>query len=126
MALLENDREELRGHSALVARICRRVCERLGLAPEEAGNIVEDLAEEKTERELRITRETGKIADVGFKAFLKYARVGIREYELLAEMARIRHEGIARSHDERSRTVRAVILMALGFCHEFFLLVQEN
>jgi Xaa-Pro aminopeptidase len=53
---------------------------------EEAGDIVEDLAGEKTERELRVIRETGKIADVGFKAFLKYARVGIREYELLAEM----------------------------------------
>ena len=53
---------------------------------EEAGDIIEDLAGEKTERELRVIRETGKIADVGFKAFLKYARVGIREYELLAEM----------------------------------------
>jgi Xaa-Pro dipeptidase len=53
---------------------------------EEAGDIVENLAGEKTERELRVIRETGKIADVGFKAFLKYARVGIREYELLAEM----------------------------------------
>lgn len=53
---------------------------------EEAGDMIEDLAGEKTERELRVIRETGKIADVGFKAFLKYARVGIREYELLAEM----------------------------------------
>jgi len=53
---------------------------------EEAGDIVEDLAGEKTERELRVIRETGKIADVGFKAFLKNARVGIREYELLAEI----------------------------------------
>jgi len=53
---------------------------------EEAGDIVEDLAGEKTERELRVIRETGKIADVGFKAFLKNARAGIREYELLAEI----------------------------------------
>jgi Xaa-Pro dipeptidase len=51
-----------------------------------ADEIVEDLARKKTERELRIVRETGDVADIGFKAFIKHARVGIREYELLAEM----------------------------------------
>ncbi len=53
---------------------------------EVVDDIVEDLAREKTERELRIIRETAAVADIGFKAFVKYARVGIREYELLAEM----------------------------------------
>ncbi len=40
VALLENGRGELRGHSVLVARICGRVCERLGLAQPEADCIV--------------------------------------------------------------------------------------
>lgn len=40
LALLENDRGDLRGHSALVARIARRVCERLGLKPQESDAII--------------------------------------------------------------------------------------
>ena len=48
--------------------------------------IIEEIAKEKTESELSIIRKTARIADVGFKAFLEYARTGIREYELLAEM----------------------------------------
>jgi len=39
VALLENDRGELRGHSLMVARITRRVCERLELSPEETDPI---------------------------------------------------------------------------------------
>jgi Xaa-Pro dipeptidase len=52
---------------------------------EVANDIVEEMAGEKTEKELTIIRETAKIADIGFQAFLKNTRVGIREYELLAE-----------------------------------------
>ncbi|MBK9264506.1 MAG: DUF4388 domain-containing protein [Polyangiaceae bacterium] len=33
VSLLEVNRQDLRGHSATVARLCRRACERLGLAP---------------------------------------------------------------------------------------------
>ena len=40
VALLENDRGELRGHSLMVARITRRVCERLELSPEETDAIL--------------------------------------------------------------------------------------
>lgn len=40
VALLENDRGELRNHSVQVARICRRLCERLGLKQEESDAIV--------------------------------------------------------------------------------------
>ncbi|OGP66264.1 MAG: hypothetical protein A2169_03830 [Deltaproteobacteria bacterium RBG_13_47_9] len=49
-------------------------------------DIIEEIAREKTEEELHLIRKAAKIADVGFKAFLEHARVGIREYELLAEM----------------------------------------
>jgi response regulator RpfG family c-di-GMP phosphodiesterase len=40
MTLLENDRGELRNHSVQVARICRRLCERLGLKQEESDAII--------------------------------------------------------------------------------------
>jgi response regulator RpfG family c-di-GMP phosphodiesterase len=40
VALLEQDRGDLRGHSTSVARITRNVCERLGLKQEESDTIV--------------------------------------------------------------------------------------
>lgn len=49
-------------------------------------DIIEEIAREKTQKEIDIIRKTAQIADVGFEALLKYARVGIREYELVAEM----------------------------------------
>ncbi len=51
-----------------------------------AHDIVEGMAKEKTEKELDIVRKAAKIADIGFEAILKHARVGIREYELAAEV----------------------------------------
>ena len=40
VALLEQERGELRGHSMMVVRIARRMCERLGLASDETDAIV--------------------------------------------------------------------------------------
>jgi len=40
LALLENERGELRNHSVQVARVSGRLCERLGLRPEESDAIV--------------------------------------------------------------------------------------
>jgi response regulator RpfG family c-di-GMP phosphodiesterase len=40
VALHENSRGELRGHSVQVARISRRMCERLGLSPDESDGII--------------------------------------------------------------------------------------
>lgn len=51
-----------------------------------ADDIVEEIAREKTEKDLEIVRKTSRIADMGFGAFLGHARPGIREYELVAEM----------------------------------------
>ncbi len=51
-----------------------------------ADDILEEVAREKTQREVEIARKTGRIADAGFNAFLEYARPGIREYELVGEM----------------------------------------
>jgi putative nucleotidyltransferase with HDIG domain len=40
IALLENERGDLRNHSVTVARITRKVCDRLGLKPEESDPII--------------------------------------------------------------------------------------
>jgi HD-GYP domain-containing protein (c-di-GMP phosphodiesterase class II) len=40
VTLIENSRQELRGHSAQVARLTRKMCERIGLAPAESSAIV--------------------------------------------------------------------------------------
>jgi len=40
MTLIENSRQELRGHSVQVARLTRKMCERIGLAPAEQNAIV--------------------------------------------------------------------------------------
>jgi response regulator RpfG family c-di-GMP phosphodiesterase len=40
VTLIENSRAELRGHSAQVARLTRKMCERIGLAPAEQNAIV--------------------------------------------------------------------------------------
>ncbi|MFC2012412.1 M24 family metallopeptidase [Chloroflexota bacterium] len=53
---------------------------------EPADDIIEEIAREKTRKELDNIRKTAKIADIGFNAFLEHARVGVREYELCAEM----------------------------------------
>jgi Xaa-Pro dipeptidase len=54
------------------------------VVPAEA--LIEDMAREKTPEELEQAKTAAKIADVGFEAFLEYARPGKREYELAAEM----------------------------------------
>ena len=51
-----------------------------------ADDMIEEIAREKTEQEIDRVRKTAGIADAGSEAFLKWARVGIREYELSAEL----------------------------------------
>ncbi|MFH1953847.1 MAG: Xaa-Pro peptidase family protein [Pseudomonadota bacterium] len=51
-----------------------------------ADDVVEELARVKTKQEIEHVKKVARIADIGFKAFLEYGRVGIREYELSAEM----------------------------------------
>jgi len=40
VALLENNRTCLRGHSVLTARICRRLCERIGLSASDSNSVI--------------------------------------------------------------------------------------
>ena len=51
-----------------------------------ADEIIEEMVREKGDKELALVRKASRIADIGAKAFLDCARVGIREYELVAEM----------------------------------------
>lgn len=51
-----------------------------------ADEIIEEMAREKTDKELAIVRKAARIADAGSRAFLNCARFGIREYELVAEV----------------------------------------
>lgn len=48
--------------------------------------IIPEIAREKTGVEIEHARKAGRAADAGYKAFIEYARPGITEYELLAEM----------------------------------------
>ncbi len=51
-----------------------------------ADEIIPEIAREKTDAETESARKAGRAADAGYKAFVEYARPGITEYELLAEM----------------------------------------
>jgi Xaa-Pro dipeptidase len=51
-----------------------------------ADDIIEEITKEKTEREIEIVRKVARIADAGSDAFVNGARVGVREYELVAEL----------------------------------------
>jgi Xaa-Pro dipeptidase len=51
-----------------------------------ADGIIEEMAREKTPREIEVVYDAARIADAGFEAFLKYATPGMREYEFVAEM----------------------------------------
>lgn len=51
-----------------------------------SDEIIEEIAKEKTEKEIEIVRKTARIADIGAEAFIKHSRTGVREYELSAEI----------------------------------------
>jgi Xaa-Pro dipeptidase len=61
-------------------------CIQEAVDPEMADDVIEEMAKEKTERELEIVRKTAQVADMGLEAFVKSVRVGIREYEIVAEL----------------------------------------
>jgi Xaa-Pro dipeptidase len=54
------------------------------IVPED--EIIPEIAREKTDAEIENARKAGCAADAGYRAFVAYARPGITEYELLAEM----------------------------------------
>jgi Xaa-Pro dipeptidase len=51
-----------------------------------ADDIIPEMAKEKTKAEIENARKAGRIADIGYRAFIESARPGITEYELLGEI----------------------------------------
>jgi Xaa-Pro aminopeptidase len=51
-----------------------------------ADDILEQIARVKSKREIAVVQKVAALSDIGFNAFLKYAREGIREYELAGQM----------------------------------------
>lgn len=56
------------------------------VALEPADDLVEEIAREKSEEELALVYRCAAAADAGFEAFRRAARVGVREYEIVAEV----------------------------------------
>jgi response regulator RpfG family c-di-GMP phosphodiesterase len=65
VALIEQDRGELRGHSMIVVRITRRMCERLGLKPDETDACV----------------MAAYLHDIGKSAALHLTALNVAQYE---------------------------------------------
>jgi Xaa-Pro aminopeptidase len=55
-------------------------------ALETADDLIETIAREKSVEELALVRRCAAAADAGFEAFRRSARVGVREYEIVAEV----------------------------------------
>jgi Xaa-Pro aminopeptidase len=53
---------------------------------EPADDIVETIAREKSADELALVRKAAAAADAGFEAFRRVSRIGVREYEIVAEV----------------------------------------
>ncbi|HML15824.1 MAG TPA: Xaa-Pro peptidase family protein [Bryobacteraceae bacterium] len=51
-----------------------------------ADDIIDTIARTKSPEELALARKVAAIADIGFEALHRFSRVGVREYELVAEM----------------------------------------
>jgi Xaa-Pro dipeptidase len=100
---------DVRGTSSFVADLVTLACEhglkgRVGVAGvremqegvygtlsqvltlESADALIEEIAREKTPKELETVRRASRIAHVGFLTFFEQARPGMREFELVAEM----------------------------------------
>ena len=53
---------------------------------EVGDDIIETIARKKSKSDIELIRKCARIADIGMDAYYKYARPGMREYELAAEM----------------------------------------
>lgn len=57
-----------------------------GVDIEPADDLIEWIAREKSVEELAVVRRAAAAADAGFEAFREWSRVGVREYEIVAEV----------------------------------------
>jgi Xaa-Pro aminopeptidase len=56
----------------------------IGVAP--ADDVIETIAREKSPEEIALVRKAAAAADAGFEAFREASRVGVREFEIVAEV----------------------------------------
>jgi Xaa-Pro dipeptidase len=76
----------LAGRAHMTVGFAREFLARLDCEPCEAGDLIDGLAATRTEVELARVSRAAAIADTGFAALCEAARVGMREYELAAEV----------------------------------------
>jgi Xaa-Pro aminopeptidase len=74
------------GLSLLGQALAARIIAVLGGAPRPADDLVRDLARVRTAEELAAAEHATVIAERGYQRLLEYARPGVREFELAAEL----------------------------------------
>jgi Xaa-Pro aminopeptidase len=83
----------INGLEQMEARFVRAVKEVSGAAPATATADVEEIRRVKTQEELEWIRKAAQLADRGYEHFVRVARAGMTEYELVAEV-----EGFVKAH----------------------------
>src|SRR5579859_4482719 len=74
------------GLSLLGQALAGRIAAALGGAPQPVDNLARDLARIRTPEELEAAERANWIAERGYERLLEYARPGLREFELAAEL----------------------------------------
>jgi Xaa-Pro dipeptidase len=74
------------GLSLLGTALFDRIAAALGIVPKAADELARDLARLRTPEELQMAERAVWIAERGYERLLEYARPGIREFELAAEL----------------------------------------
>jgi len=76
----------INGLEQMEARFVRAVKEVTGAAPTSATAAVEEIRRVKTQEELEQIRKAAELADRGYEQFVRVARAGMTEFELVAEV----------------------------------------
>jgi Xaa-Pro aminopeptidase len=121
------------GLSLLGAALVGRIASALGALPKAADELARDLARLRTPDELATAERATWIAERGYERLLEYARPGIREFELAAElycfmkklgaednfllMSASQHNLAVRAAGERVLDVGDIILSELTPCY---------
>ena len=121
------------GLSLLGAALVDRIASALGALPQAADELARDLARLRTPDELATAERATWIAERGYERLLEYARPGIREFELAAElycfmkklgaednfllMSASQHNLAVRAAGERVLDVGDIILSELTPCY---------
>jgi Xaa-Pro dipeptidase len=74
------------GLSLLGTALFDRIAAALGILPKAADELARDLARLRTPEELQMAERAVWIAERGYERLLEYARPGVREFELAAEL----------------------------------------